>query len=94
MNASDSNGFEALSYAVVGGQLAGSEEAEGIKPGADVNETMEHEILENVNNNSDQEVSGTESGGSVNKTGADVNETIEHEILEDVEQWLPLKELF
>ena len=73
VNISDSNGFEALSYAAVGGQLEAARRA-GVKTGADVNETIEHE---HVNENSGK-------GGSVNKTGANVNETIKHEILEDV----------
>ena len=81
VNISDSNGFEALSYAAVGGQLEAARSL-GIKTEADVNETMEHEILENTNDNSNQGVSGTESRCSVKKTGADVSETIEHEYRE------------
>ena len=40
VNISDSNGFEALSYAAVGGQLEAARR-EGIKTGVDVNEIIE-----------------------------------------------------
>ena len=78
VNISDSNGFEALSYAAVGGQLEAATRL-GIQTKADVNEAIEHEILKT---GADAE---KEKEHKTIESGAHVNETRQiYEILENV----------